>query len=70
MRWYEEARLLFKQMLTGPVKHSRNCSNSSCRNMRGGNQALAQVPEIQGVLESLDPSAGPPLALTGGFDFF
>ena len=34
--------------------------------MRGGNQALAPVPEIQGVLESLDPSAGSLLALTGG----
>ena len=33
--------------------------------MRGGNQALAQVPEIQGVLESLGQSAGPRLALTG-----
>ena len=38
--------------------------------MRGGYQALAQVPEIQGILESLDPSAGPLLALTNGFDFF
>ena len=38
--------------------------------MRGGIQVLAQVPEIQGILASLDPSFGPQLALAGGFDFF
>jgi len=31
---------------------------------------LAQVPEIQGALVSLDPSDGAILALTGGFDFY
>ena len=46
--WYEEARLLFKQMLTGPAQHSRNCSSPSFRNIRRGNQSPVTSPRNPG----------------------
>jgi len=36
----------------------------------GGDIELAQIPQIQGAIVSLDPSDGALLALTGGFDFY
>ena len=38
--------------------------------MKTGTTQLAQVPEIQGAIVSLDPTDGALLALTGGFDFY
>jgi penicillin-binding protein 1A len=35
-----------------------------------GNWRLAQIPEVQGALASVDPQDGALVALTGGFDFF
>ena len=39
-------------------------------NEKNGNVELAQIPEIQGAIVSLDPHDGALLALTGGFDFY
>ena len=38
--------------------------------MKTGTAQLAQVPEVQGAIVSLDPTDGALLALTGGFDFY
>lgn len=37
---------------------------------RGEEWWLAQVPEVEGAIVSLDPSSGAVLALVGGFDYF
>ena len=37
--------------------------------MPTGNWRLAQIPEVQGALASVDPQDGAIVALTGGFDF-
>jgi penicillin-binding protein 1A len=40
------------------------------RSDEGGHWRLAQVPEVQGALASVDPLDGAVVALTGGFDFY
>ena len=59
--WRWTAHNIFSELRTGDVVYVA---------MKTGTTQLAQVPEIQGAIVSLDPTDGALLALTGGFDFY
>lgn len=59
--WKWTARRISSELRTGDVVYVT---------MRTGAAQLAQVPDVQGAIVSLDPTDGALLALTGGFDFY
>ena len=59
--WRWTAHKISSELRTGDVVYVA---------MKTGTTQLAQVPEIQGAIVSLDPTDGALLALTGGFDFY
>ena len=59
--WRWTAHKISSELRTGDVVYVA---------MKTGAAQLAQVPEIQGAIVSLDPTDGALLALTGGFDFY
>jgi penicillin-binding protein 1A len=59
--WKWTASRISSELRTGDVVYV---------SMKTGATLLAQVPEIQGAIVSLDPTDGALLALTGGFDFY
>ena len=59
--WKWTSRNMPKELRSGDIVYIKGDEDAT---------NLAQVPEIQGALVSLDPSDGAILALTGGFDFY
>jgi penicillin-binding protein 1A len=59
--WKWTTRRISSELRTGDVVYVT---------MKTGTTTLAQVPEVQGAIISLDPTDGALLALTGGFDFY
>lgn len=59
--WKWTAKKISSELHTGDVVYV---------SMELGDTQLAQIPEIQGAIVSLDPNDGALLALTGGFDFY
>ena len=59
--WKWTTRRISSELRTGDVVYV---------NMKTGTAQLAQIPEVQGAIVSLDPTDGALLALTGGFDFY
>jgi penicillin-binding protein 1A len=59
--WKWTARRISSEFRTGDVVYV---------DMKTGTAQLAQVPEVQGAIVSLDPTDGALLALSGGFDFY
>lgn len=59
--WKWTARRISSELRTGDIVYVA---------MKTGTVQLAQVPEVQGAIVSLDPTDGALLALTGGFDFY
>jgi len=56
-----------RPMTTSDVLHPGDVVR--LRRDAAGNWRLAQIPEVQGALASVDPQDGAVVALTGGFDF-